>query len=765
MSNAQERVNGFKENVDEVYSWRPTAKQLIAVVVLVVVVVAQVVWAIRSIASYEADRRQFVSQESDIASLTFTQRESFTLLQRFDRWTLGEASARDVLIARANLAQRLSVVTESGVTTYSATHKEYKNILADLDEVLLEIDEVEDSQIEKFRLDKLPIIIQFDIETRQLSNTFQNVLVNQLRESLRQRVFAESIYIGLLILSLMLFTAVVIWLGSDLVRTYRKTSDRLKIETTVLEINRNRLLFIMNLEKLSATILKEIEENESTASLHEKIINFVQEQLPDDEVQLTIDNNNYDISVNAGQGLIIEEDRQRVVARAHELLTMINNRDMAQELLNYQANHDFLTGLANRERFALRLNELLQDPNLNTGLLIIALDLDRFSAINNALGFDVGDQLLKEVAMRLQNNFSDTELIARLTSDEFAIITHASNLEEAKKKADLIYELTHFTTLLADVTSPISASIGAVWLNDFSTPANEVIGQVSVALQVARESADEHLIFFDPHLHEKLSTAWLDDLELHKSFRHGDFVLHFQPVIELNSRKITGFEALLRWNKPGHGLLYPNDFLESLDRAGLMLDVGRQILEQALLAYKRTLLRVPAVENPFVAINVDPKQLSDPTFSSYLIMLAKRLAVAYDSIVLEVTERDITEGHIALTNLNQLRASGVKIAIDDFGSGYSNFSKLRDLPVDIIKIDKSFCQTLTSSSENLGLILDMFNMAKRLNLKVVAEGIESEEAKEKLCEIGIAYGQGFLFAQALPENELISWASNNWLVN
>jgi diguanylate cyclase (GGDEF)-like protein len=740
-------------------SWRLKPKQLLAVVLLILIITAQVLWALRSIASYAAERREFISQETDIASLTFTQRDSFTLLQRFDRWTLGEASARDVLVARANLAQRLSVITGSGATTYSTTHEGYKKALGEFDEVLEDITQVENSVKNDFRINNLKVLNRFEIETRQLSSTFQNILVNQLRESLRQRVVAESIYVGLLILSLAIFTGIVIWLGTDIIRTYRQTSDKLKFETKILEINRNRLLFIVTLEKLSALIVKKIDADEETKVLEENILNFVKELLPDYEINFTEDSGIRSISTVADQSLIIEEDRLRVVARADELLSMLNIRDKARELIDFQSNHDLLTGLANRQYFSHQLNQRLQDPNLKNGLLVIALDLDRFSAINNALGFSVGDDLLKEVATRLKNNFTEDEVIARMTSDEFAIITFADTLAVAQAKANLVKDLTHFTTFLAGLNSPVSASIGAVWVNQADSPATEIIGQVSVALQVARESTDEQLVFFDQELHKKLSSAWLDDLELHKSFRNGDFVLYYQPVIELSTREITGFEALLRWNKPGQGLLYPNDFLENLDRAGLMLDIGRQVLEQAFLAFKRTLTRVSTVDNPFISVNVDPKQLLDSTFSSYLLILAKRLGVSCDSIVLEITERYLTEGQIATNNLNLLRSAGIKIAIDDFGTGYSNFSQLRDLPVDIVKLDKSFSQNLSETSENLGLISDMLNMTSRLNLKVVAEGIESETAKEKLREIGVAFGQGYLFAQALPETQLLEWSS------
>jgi diguanylate cyclase (GGDEF)-like protein len=758
MNTPREGQSLSQNSLDPSQPWKIKPRQLILLIFLVLVIAGQIIWAIRSVASYAVEREQIVSQETDIAALTFTQRDSFTLLQRFDRWSLGEASARDVLIARANLAQRLSVISGSGQNAFASTHKDYQDALGDLDKILLELSDLPESQRNDFRVENLEILNRFEIETRQLSATFQNLLVNQLRESLRQRVVAEVIYVALLSISILLFIGVVIWLGTDIVRTYRKNSDKLKMETELLEINRNRLLFIINLEKLSAQLANKIESNHKTEEINKLILDFMKELLPNDLVTLESEVGDIGPQVIAGEDSVIEEDRQRVVDRAQELLRMLKSRDKAEEALNYQADHDLLTGLSNRRHFSARLNELVESQNSQNKLLIMVLDLDRFSAINNALGFVVGDQLLKEVAARLSGNVMECDLVARISSDEFAIITSAEDFEEAKTKANFVNGLMHFNTFLGEINSPVTASIGAVWLGNTNISATEIIGQLSVALQVARESQNESLVFFDPELHNKLASSWLDDLELHKSFRQGDFVLYYQPVVELNSNHITGFEALLRWNKPGHGLLYPNEFLESLDRAGLILDLGRQILEQALLTWKRTLTKLPATSNPFVSINIDAKQLSDPSFSSFLIVLAKRLGVANDCIVIEVTERDLTEGALAQNHLKALRTAGIKIALDDFGTGYSNFSQLRDLPVDIIKLDKSFSESLTEASPNIGLISDMVKMANRLNLKVVAEGIESEDSKDKLKEVGITYGQGYLFAQALPETELVNWS-------
>jgi diguanylate cyclase (GGDEF)-like protein len=740
--------------------WKVKPKQLIVITLLIIIILAQVIWALRSVTSYQVERRQIVSQETDISALTITQRDSFTLLQRIDGWSLGESTARDVLVARANLATRLNVLTGTGESTYLVTHKGYQEALENLDVVLLQLPDLSDEKRSEFRTENLKTLNTFETETRQLSTTFQNVLVDQLREALRVRVFAETIYVALLTLSLALFTGVVIWLGTDILRTYRKTSEKLQIESEILDINRNRLLLTMNLEKLSHAIVVKINQEDSTIQLHKQILFFVKELLPNDEVKFQGKNGEKSIFVIAGEDSIIEEDRQRVLSRAQELLDLLSKRDQAEASLNYQANHDFLTGLANRNYFSSRLNELVENSDPDTRLLVVALDIDRFGSINTALGFSAGDQLLQDIGTRLRKAISERDLVARVAADEFAIITFADTYEEARKKGEFIDELMHFTTDLGGTDSPVSASTGAVWVEDQSTSATEIVGQLSVALQVAKESPDESLIFFDAETHKKLATTWLDDLEVQKSFRHGDFVLHYQPVIELNSKKVTGFEALLRWNKPGQGLLYPNEFLESLNRAGLMNEVGRQILEEALLAWKRTLTKVPAAERPFISINVDPKQLSDPTFSEYLLSLARRIDVAHDFIVLEVTERDLLQGELAKSQLSDLRTAGIKIAIDDFGTGFSNFSQLRDLPVDIVKLDKSFCSSAEEKADVLGLISDMANMANRLNLKVVAEGIESESLKEKLREVGISYGQGYLFTQALPEEELIDWCTS-----
>lgn len=740
-------------------SWRLSPGQFVAIVALAITLIAQVVWGGISLVRNEADSRQLLNQETDVSSLTFIQRESLTLLQRFDRWSLGEATARDVQIARANLGQRLRVITSSNIRTADLTTDEFRESLDDLDAVLLTLGEVPDASRVEFRSEFAPVLDEFDRQTRALTVNFQDVLDQQTQVSISERQRSEGIYIGLLALSIGLLALVSVWVFSDIVATYRRTSQQLAREQEALRKSRERLLLMSGLEKSASRVAEAIKAGGDASTVKALVRNLVGDLLPHDQVRLVTKAGQSALRSVKTDPSVATEDRLTVFERVDELLSQLYERDANEATRNYLASHDDLTGLKNRHAYTLQLQERLAGESTNSrDLLIVVIDIDRFGELNSAFGFDAGDELLKTVADKLRDALGPDAWLARVAADEFAIIAEASTKEAAEEFSMAIHELMSFTMAIGGTQSRITCTTAAVWAGQLEDPSVDLVEQVGGVLHLAKELGDGSHLFFDPAIHRRLGADWLNDLELQRALKNEEFVLHFQPVVTLPSGHVSGFEALIRWEKPGLGLVMPGEFLSSVGRAGLTLELGREIVENALKVWKRSLRPLHPENPPYIAINVDPRQLADEEFSGFVLDTMNKLRVPAEHVVIEVTERDVTEGELAHSHLERLRAAGARVAVDDFGTGFSNLSQLHKLPVDILKLDRSFLESIEKDYQSFGLISDIVQLAARLGLTVVAEGIEAEKMRNQLTEVGVTHGQGYLFSKALPEKELMRWA-------
>lgn len=740
-------------------SWRLSPGQFVAIVALAITLIAQVVWGGISVVRNEADSRQLLNQETDVSSLTFIQRESLTLLQRFDRWSLGEATARDVQIARANLGQRLRVVTSSNVRTADLTTDEFRQSLDELDAVIVELGEVPEESRVEFRAESLPILDEFDRHARALTANFQAVLDEQTEGSIAERQRSEGIYIGLLGLSIGLLALVSVWVFSDIIVTYRRTSEKLGLEQERLLESRERLLLMSRLEKRASQIVEAIKARHDASTVRALVKEMLGELLPNDQVRFV---------TKAGQlvprsvktdSMISAEDRLTVFERAEELLGQLYERDANEASRNYLASHDELTGLKNRHAYTLELRDRVAPESVNAHhLLVVAVDIDRFGELNSAFGFEAGDELLNAVAKKLRDLLGSEAWLARVAADEFAIIAEASTKDGAEQFAAHIHNAMSFTVPIAGTQSRITCTTAAVWAGQLEDPSVDLVEQVGGVLHLAKELGDGSHLFFDPAIHRRLGADWLNDLELQRALKNEEFVLHFQPVVTLPAGHVSGFEALIRWDKPGLGLVMPGEFLSSIGRAGLTIALGRQIAENALKVWKKSLRHLHSDNPPYIAINVDPGQLADEEFADFVLDTVKKLKVPAEYIVIEVTERDVTQGELAHSHLERLRAAGARVAVDDFGTGFSNLSQLHKLPVDILKLDRSFLESIEKDYQSFGLISDIVQLAARLGLTVVAEGIETEKMRDQLTEVGVTHGQGYLYSPALAEKDIIDWA-------
>ncbi len=440
----------------------------------------------------------------------------------------------------------------------------------------------------------------------------------------------------------------------------------------------------------------------------------------------------------------------------------ITARIIAQESLEHLAFHDVLTGLPNRALFNDRLKSgLAQAKRQHKKLALLFFDVDRFKRINDTLGHEVGDILLKQIADKLRKRFRDSDTIARLGGDEFAVIMNQIEDETAiKRTAKQIIKLFNQPIKLEDREFYISTSIGISIFPQDGDSGQSLLKHADVAMYRAKAQGRNTFMFYreemNAHAFERLQL----ESELHRALKNKEFIPYYQPKLCLSTGKVIGVEALMRWRHPELGLLLPERFIPVLESTGLIVPVGYGLIEQSIRDYQNWLSE--GMTACGLSINLSALQLKDLKFiESFKCMLAD-LPDGDHNIEFEITENTMmTEQDGALLVMQQLRHLGVNLSIDDFGTGYSSLAHLKNMPVQTIKIDHSFIQDIGTQSEDEVIVRTVIAMAKSLGYQIVAEGIETLEQVKFLTDLGCDIGQGFLFSEAIPGSEIIEYCAKN----
>jgi diguanylate cyclase (GGDEF)-like protein len=422
-----------------------------------------------------------------------------------------------------------------------------------------------------------------------------------------------------------------------------------------------------------------------------------------------------------------------------------------QERLDHFAYYDALTGLANRSLFLDRVTQhMLRCSSNGHRLAVFLVDLERFKKFNDSLGRPAGDALLKQVADWLAQNAGSVSVLARVGADQFAIVLPDVTSEG---EAVLLLErtVTAFLThpfKINDVIYRIAAKIGAGLYPDDGTDADTVFKNAEAALKKAKVSGDRYL-FYAPKMTDTVVGSFGIENRLRQALENEEFVLHYQPKVNLKSGKLAGVEALIRWNDPKSGLVPPARFIPILEETQLIHEVGRWALAKAIEDYQRwRSLGLPAVR---IAVNVSPLQLRSKNFVAQIEEAIGIVPGAAAGLELEITESLIMENvDHSVANLLAIRALGVTIAIDDFGTGFSSLSYLSKLPVHTLKIDRSFIVDMESGERGLTLVSVIINLAHALKLNVVAEGVETQQQLRTLRQLGCDEMQGYLFGKPVP---------------
>jgi diguanylate cyclase (GGDEF)-like protein/PAS domain S-box-containing protein len=425
-----------------------------------------------------------------------------------------------------------------------------------------------------------------------------------------------------------------------------------------------------------------------------------------------------------------------------------------EEKLTYVSYYDTLTGLANRQLFFDRLAQALNSARAERRqIAVMIIDLQRFKRINDTLGRYAGDQVLKELAARLLRTISESATAARIGGDRFAVvIPNLPATSMARWIDDWIVDSFSEPLIIDEIELRATVKIGIALYPADADTAESLFVNAEAALKRAKEAADPYL-FYSPEMNARVAQRLYLESRLRKAVAQKEFVLHYQTKVDLATRQIRGLEALIRWNDPEFGLISPVDFVPLLEESGLIVEVGSWVFEQAVADME--LWRSLGHKVPRVAVNVSEVQLRQPNFVATVLAALGSDRPGGIGIDVEITESMVARDTAAnVQKLLQLREAGLQVFMDDFGTGYSGLSQIAHLPLNALKIDRSFVADMTISAEHMAIVSAIVNLAKALRLSVVAEGVETEEQAARLRALGCDEAQGYLFNRPLPAEDI-----------
>jgi len=429
----------------------------------------------------------------------------------------------------------------------------------------------------------------------------------------------------------------------------------------------------------------------------------------------------------------------------------ITDRQRAEQRIAHMARHDALTDLPNRVLFRERLAEALSGVSRGSKLAVLFLDLDRFKSVNDTLGHPMGDELLKVVAARLRHCVRDIDTVARVGGDEFAIIQ--TGIEEPLDTATLarrIGEAVRAPYDLAGHAVVVDTSIGIAMSPHDGTEPDGLLKAADMALYGAKADGRGTYRFFEAAMDMRMKARRELEIALRLALAAGQFELHYQPLVNVDSKRITGCEALLRWNHPERGMIPPAEFIPVAEEIGLIVPLGEWVLRKACLD------AASWPDDIKVAVNLSPIQVTNQNLVPIVVSALAAAGLPARRLEVEITESVLM--HNTETNtatLHRLRELGVHISMDDFGTGYSSLSYLRKFPFDKIKIDRSFISGLPGDNESIAIVRAVAGLAANLNMTATAEGVETAEQLETIRALGCVEMQGYLFSRPVPPSQIM----------
>jgi len=430
-----------------------------------------------------------------------------------------------------------------------------------------------------------------------------------------------------------------------------------------------------------------------------------------------------------------------------------------QQHLDHLAHHDQLTGLPNRHFLQAHLPIAIEEArNTSTIMAVLFLDLDRFKHINDTRGHETGDKLLKAVAQRIRSTVRVEDVVVRMGGDEFIVVLKSvRSSEQVNETAGRINEALSVPVPVDGRPLVTTVSIGVSLYPRDGANLGELLRHSDTAMYQAKDRGRNNFQLFSPGMDRKLKERMAIETSLRNALQRQQLDVFYQPIIDLQTNRVVGLESLLRWKVPGQGYISPEKFIAVAEDTGLIVPVGDIVLARAFadMAKWRDGGHTPVP----VAVNISAVQLQRTNLPAAIVKLARQHSIRPSMLQLELTEtavferRESRSGETNEDAVSKLRELGVRVAIDDFGTGYSSLSYLKRWRVDCLKIDRSFIRDLVTDASDLAIVSAIIAMARHLNIKVVAEGIEGWQQLEKVRELGCGLGQGFLFAKPAPEDQ------------
>jgi diguanylate cyclase (GGDEF)-like protein len=450
----------------------------------------------------------------------------------------------------------------------------------------------------------------------------------------------------------------------------------------------------------------------------------------------------------------LNEAQRQALSRLSRLVVALLEQRKTDQKLAYLAQFDTLTGLPNRYLLRDRMTQSMAQAKRSGKLMtVLVLNLDDFKLISNSHGHAVGDRLLEEVAQRLLFCTRAGDTVSRLVGDEFGVVlSDIGRPEEAAQVAQkFLGALVRPFPLENGAEVYLSASLGIALFPADGRDADELLKNAEVALHRAKEQGRNSYQFYSPQMNQRALNRLRLESGLRQAVARQEFTLHYQPKIGVNGGQVSGVEALLRWHDPEHGIVSPEEFIPLLEDTGLILPVGLWVLETACAQMRAW--RDDGIEVPSMAVNLSARQFLQPELDLRVGEIIRRHGLAPEAIELEITESMLMrDPQQAVQILGRLKQLGVRLSVDDFGTGYSSLAYLQQFPLDALKIDRAFISNITSDADDAAIAIAIVNLAHNLNLKVVAEGVETEAQVNFLIQQGCDTLQGFYFAKPMDAN-------------
>lgn len=454
--------------------------------------------------------------------------------------------------------------------------------------------------------------------------------------------------------------------------------------------------------------------------------------------------------------ILINQFSQREVNGIVATLRDITERKQFEAQLTHHAFHDALTGLPNRALFLDRLSlALSRTARSDNPVAVVFIDLDSFKVVNDSLGHQAGDHMLLEVTRRLQTCLRPDDTLARLGGDEFTILIENATDNAAQVVAQRILKVLEQAIYIQDQACFTSASIGIAISERSDDIPQFLLRDADTAMYEAKHNGKGRYCVFDRSMSTKAAERLEMEGELRTAVERGEICLFYQPIVSLETERITGVEALMRWNHPARGVLPPAKFIPIAEESGAIVQLGRYVLNEACRQLTEWRESYPEAGELTMSVNISPKQFEDADLVQNIAAVIEETGVTPSSLKLEITENlTFADANKICDKLDQIKRMGVQIAIDDFGTGYSSMAYLKNFPIDSVKIDRSFVNRLGSDSSDDAIIMAIITLARAMRLDVTSEGIETEEQRSRLIGLGCEYGQGYLFARPASGPEI-----------